>query len=143
MTTRTATVHASCVALEGRGVLILGPSGSGKSALALQLMALGAWLVADDRTILSHEDGGLSATAPKAIAGLIEARGIGLLPVAALAQARVWLAVDMGQLSRVRLPERHGMAVLDITLPCLHKVDAPYFPAAIHAYVSGMGKDFE
>ena len=47
-------LHATCVAVDGRGLLILGPSGSGKSALALQLIALGAQLVADDRTRVSR-----------------------------------------------------------------------------------------
>ncbi|MDA3887407.1 MAG: serine kinase, partial [Allgaiera sp.] len=59
-------LHASCVALDGRGVLILGPSGAGKSGLALQLMALGARLVADDRTRLNPRAGRLIARAPSA-----------------------------------------------------------------------------
>ena len=67
-------VHASCVALGGRGVLILGGSGAGKSGLALQLMAYGAALVSDDRTILSNRDGALQAAAPDTIRGRIEAR---------------------------------------------------------------------
>jgi len=47
--TATTTIHASCVAVDGKGLLITGASGSGKSALALQLMAFGAHLIADDR----------------------------------------------------------------------------------------------
>ena len=57
-------VHASCVTVQGRGVLITGASGSGKSALALSLMALGADLVADDRVILSLDRGRVMASAP-------------------------------------------------------------------------------
>lgn len=56
-------LHASCVALDGRGLLILGPSGSGKSALALELMALGADLVADDRTEIEGQGPDLVAAA--------------------------------------------------------------------------------
>ncbi len=64
--------HASCVAYGGRGVLILGASGRGKSALALRLMALGAVLVADDRTDLCREGDSVMARAPDAIKGMIE-----------------------------------------------------------------------
>jgi HPr kinase/phosphorylase len=131
------TVHATCVAISGNGVLITGPSGSGKSALALDLMALGADLVADDRTILHRKGGQIMATAPSAIAGLVEARGIGLLRVAHVAQARIALVVDMARVEKARMPAAHGARILDITLPCLHKVDAPYFPAALHAYLRG------
>ena len=83
-------LHASAVALDPlRGVLIKGGSGAGKSTLALQLMALGAHLVADDRVDLSVETGHLVARAPASIAGRIEARGVGLLRAEALGQARI------------------------------------------------------
>ena len=62
-------LHASTVAFRGRGVVILGASGSGKSALALELMALGAGLVADDRTLVEVQDGALVASCPPAISG--------------------------------------------------------------------------
>ena len=71
---RTDTIHASAVALDGQGVLILGPSGAGKSALALQLIGLGAQLVGDDRIALDRVGGDVIASAPAALAGLIEAR---------------------------------------------------------------------
>ena len=65
--TGALTLHATCVAVEGRGVLITGPSGSGKSSLALALMAHGARLVADDRVTLSLREGTLWATCPETI----------------------------------------------------------------------------
>ena len=81
-------LHASAVALTpAAGVLILGPSGVGKSSLALRLMALGARLVADDGVALTVQAGALIARAPAPIAGLIEARGAGILHAEALAQA--------------------------------------------------------
>ena len=131
-------LHANCVAVAGKGVLIAGPSGSGKSSLSLQLMALGADLVADDRTILCRAQDRIVARAPVAITGLIEARGVGILRVDHLAVADLVLAVDMGQIEVARLPQPHSMTVLDLSLPCLHKVDAPYFPAAILAYLRGL-----
>ncbi|MFZ9950137.1 MAG: HPr kinase/phosphorylase, partial [Gemmobacter sp.] len=57
-------LHASCVAFAGRGVLILGPSGSGKSGLALGLIALGAGLVADDAVLIAPEGEGVRAARP-------------------------------------------------------------------------------
>ena len=58
---------------------MIGPSGAGKSALALQLLALGAELVADDRTDIIRQGDHLIADVPQAIAGMIEARGMGIL----------------------------------------------------------------
>jgi len=139
--TKPLILHATCIAVAGKGVLITGPSGSGKSALALQLMAMGAELVADDRTVLSLRGGQLVATAPEAIRGMIEARGVGVLRVPFQDSARVVLAVDMSRIENERLPEAETMSVLDIPLPCLHKVDAPYFPAAILAYIKGDGRE--
>ena len=130
-------LHATCVSVTGRGVLLTGPSGSGKSALALELMAFGAALVADDRTVLRRDGVHLSACAPTAIAGMIEARGVGLLRVDHVPSAHISLVVDMAQPETARLPKPREVTLLDIAVPCLHKVDAPYFPAAVHAYLSG------
>ena len=73
------TIHASCVAIKGRAVLIEGRSGEGKSDLALRLIDRGAALVADDRTICLRQDGRLIASPPATIAGRIEVRGLGIV----------------------------------------------------------------
>ena len=73
------TVHASTVASEGRAVLITGPSGSGKSDLALRLLDRGFTLVSDDQTIVTRVDDRLIASAPPTIAGKLEIRGIGIV----------------------------------------------------------------
>ncbi len=73
------TLHASCVAIGGRAVLITGPSGSGKSDLALRLIDRGASLVSDDYTHVRRSGDALLATAPANIVGMIEVRGVGLV----------------------------------------------------------------
>jgi hypothetical protein len=98
------TVHATCVAIGGRGVLIGGRSGSGKSDLALRLIDRGAQLVSDDYTDLRLIDGRLVARAPPTIAGRLEIRGIGMVEIAAAAQAPVCLFADLDSLPQ-RLPE--------------------------------------
>ncbi len=128
-------LHAGCVCLSGRGVLILGPSGSGKSGLALQLMALGCDLVSDDRTAIAARDGVLVATAPAAIRGRIEARGVGLLAAEPVRAARVVLAVDLARLEADRLPPWRVHTVLGVDLPLLHRVESAHFPAAIVQYL--------
>lgn len=91
-----AVVHASAVAFgpEG-GILIEGPSGSGKSRLALELIDLGADLIADDRTVLMMQEGSVFARCPQSIRGLIEIRGLGLLHLPVRRLARLRLVVDL------------------------------------------------
>ena len=132
-----AVLHATTVAVDGQGVLITGPSGSGKSALALQLIALGARLVADDRTEVRRTAEGLTAEAPATIAGLIEARGLGLIRLPPAGPTPLRLVVDLARVEEKRLPEPHEAAVEGLTLPCLHRVDGPHFPSAILLYLKG------
>ena len=134
-------LHASCVALNGRGLLILGASGSGKSGLALTLMALGATLVADDRVILSLQADALIATGPTRISGLIEARGLGLLNAGICGPVNVVCAVDLDQLEPDRLPYPHEITYLGVSLPLLFRVDAPHFPAAVMQYLKAGRQD--
>lgn len=110
------TVHASAVQMAGRGVLILGASGSGKSSLALRLIALGAVLIGDDRLILSRRDAALWAAAPAPIAGLIEARGVGLIRTE-YAPGPVNLVVDLDRIESERLPPFRNTCVMGVTLP--------------------------
>lgn len=125
-------LHATAVALgPAAGVLILGPSGTGKSSLALRLMAFGADLVSDDGVLLAVEEGALIARAPAPIAGLIEARGAGILRAAALTQARIVLAVDMGRDETERLPPSREIAVLGVTLPLVLRLQHGHLEAVI------------
>ena len=123
--------HASCVALNGRGLLILGRSGAGKSGLALELMARGATLVSDDRTVLTRRGDAVIASAPAAIAGLIEARGIGLLRADVLADAPVFALIDLDQREPDRLPQVRHSIVLGCPVILLLRPDAPQFAAGL------------
>lgn len=129
-------LHASCVALDGRGLLILGPSGAGKSALALRLISLGARLVADDRTALTREGAGLVARCPSdAIRGLVEARGVGLLRAPVADAVPLALAVDLGQAERERLPPRRSLTLFDCDLPLVLRPQNDHLPDALFLYL--------
>jgi HPr kinase/phosphorylase len=101
---KTANIHASCVAIDTRGVLILGDSGAGKSDLAMRLIDGGAKLVSDDRTDLYIARGRLCARAPKSIAGLIEVRGLGIIAMPFVKNVPLALAIKLGAPPK-RLPE--------------------------------------
>jgi HPr kinase/phosphorylase len=130
-------IHATAVAIrvktQWRAVLLRGPSGSGKSDLALRLIAAGGRLVSDDQTHLVRRARSLVATPPPALAGMIEARGVGIvrLPRSQLmAQARVALLADLVPPERVeRLPEPQTETLLEITVPRLDL--APFEGSAV------------
>lgn len=111
-------LHATCVGIGGRGVLIAGPSGSGKSDLALRLIDRGAMLVADDQVILTAIDSRLLAAVPQTIAGKIEARGIGIVEMVHQSPMPVWLLVDLvGAVER--MPERVTRELLGVSIPAV------------------------
>lgn len=134
--TAAKPLHASCVAFGQAGILIIGPSGAGKSSLALELMALGAGLVADDRTMVASGPDGLVASAPKSIAGRIEARGVGILATAGCASAHIRLVVDLGQTERDRLPPFRKYKLMGQEVDLLHKVECTSFAFAIKLYIT-------
>ena len=123
------TVHASTVASEGRAVLISGPSGSGKSDLALRLLDRGFTLVSDDQTIVRRQADKLIASAPPTIAGKLEIRGIGIVDVEAVNNVPIALYVELTS-EIVRLPDdRRERPVLGVNLPLI-SVDAQTASAA-------------
>jgi serine kinase of HPr protein (carbohydrate metabolism regulator) len=117
------TVHASTVASDGRAVLISGPSGSGKSDLALRLLDRGFTLVSDDQTIVRREGDKLIASAPPNIAGKLEIRGVGIVDMEAVSDVPVALYVELTS-EIMRLPDdRRERPVLGVNLP-LVSIDA-------------------
>jgi HPr kinase/phosphorylase len=124
------SIHATAVALGSRAALLLGPPGSGKSDLALRLIETGWILVADDRVLLSRRSESLVAAPPPNLAGLIEARGIGICRVPFLAEAEVALAVQLVPAKDVeRLPEPGTQSFIGVSIPlislCSFEASAP------------------
>lgn len=115
-------LHGTCVAIEGYGVLLRGPSGSGKSDLALRLIDqyTDVILVADDRVDVAAGDGAVYASAPSAIAGMLEVRGVGIVQVPHAQVVKMKLLVDLADVSRIaRLPEPAFEEILGVCLPRL------------------------
>jgi len=99
-------VHATCVELDGRGLLLRGKSGSGKSDLALRLIEHGAVLVADDQVILKVVDGEIYASPPTGLAGLLEVRGVGICRFEHVPASRLFMIFDLEPHESIeRLPD--------------------------------------
>jgi serine kinase of HPr protein (carbohydrate metabolism regulator) len=129
------TVHASTVALDGRAVLISGPSGSGKSDLALRLIDRGFSLVSDDQTIVKRDGDRLIATAPPTIAGKIEVRGIGIVQMERSSDVTVSLWVELtSDIQRIPDDSRER-PVLGVALPLI-SIDATTASAPIKVAIA-------
>ncbi|MDA0238678.1 MAG: HPr kinase/phosphatase C-terminal domain-containing protein [Proteobacteria bacterium] len=113
-------IHGTCVDLDGAGLLIRGPSGSGKSDLAVRLIDAGARLVADDQVALEVRDGTLVASAPAKLRNLIEVRGLGVVPLDAVEETSIRWVVDLKPLDQIeRMPEARICNLEGIEIPCM------------------------
>jgi serine kinase of HPr protein (carbohydrate metabolism regulator) len=131
--------HGTCIVVWSAGVLLRGPSGSGKSDLAFRLIEAGdAVLVADDQTRLSSATGELRGVPSPRLAGLIEVRGLGILRRPHRAAHRIDLVIDLvGRDDVPRLPEPRTVEIMNVTLP-LHQLCA--FDASAPAKVVALAK---
>lgn len=123
-------VHATTVDIAGMGVLILGESGAGKSDLALCLIAGGALLVADDQTEVEIAGEGFRASAPTPIAGLIEARGVGIVRAGTTRATRLRLAVFLTGSVPARMPESHSWSLPGEAKPLIPLIELVAFEAS-------------
>ncbi|MEC9454529.1 MAG: HPr kinase/phosphatase C-terminal domain-containing protein [Pseudomonadota bacterium] len=113
-------IHGTCVAIDGAGVLLRGPSGGGKSDLALRLIDGGASLVGDDQLELSRVAGQVMARAPSPLQGQLEIRGIGIVAVETVGQAPLALVVDLIPADQViRYPDPAACHYLGLDVPLL------------------------
>jgi serine kinase of HPr protein (carbohydrate metabolism regulator) len=140
MTSLPANIHGTAIVVGGTGFIFVGPSGSGKSALAFSCLAesralgLPAALVADDRVLISKKDGEVAAACPASTAGLIEVRGTGILRLAHVSPAILRFAVLLVDLSGAqRLPEENERieVAAGIDLPLMRIASNARNPLAI------------
>ncbi|KTT73379.1 HPr kinase/phosphorylase [Sphingomonas sanguinis] len=120
-------IHATAVAIGETGVLLLGPSGAGKSDLALRLIDRGATLVGDDYLHARQVDGDLQVVVPDRIAGLIEVRGVGILPMPHRPTATIGLAISLASEAEgeERLPNPRETVIAGVTIPLYSLVPFP------------------
>lgn len=111
-------LHATAVAIGERAVLILGEPGAGKSDLALRLIDRGATLVSDDQVALSLKQGRLLAGAPATIAGKMEVRGVGIVPMSYVSPMPVALVIELTP-EPDRMPEPRRRSLAGIELPAI------------------------
>jgi len=150
-----ALIHGTCLAIGGKGVLLVGKPGTGKSDLALRLIDQGgsglsgthreARLVADDQVVIRRQGDGLAASAPASLAGKLEIRGLGIAELPVDPETRLRLAVRLTPAAEIeRLPDlgRSRMEILGVAIPLIlldpQTASAPArLRAALDQFVTG------
>lgn len=114
------SIHATAVCIDGKGVLLIGPSGSGKSNLALRLIDRGAILICDDRVIVDTENTPPTLRQAPNIAGMLEVRGLGIVKLPSVTPAPLHLCVMVGS-ETMRMPDEDVMHVIDgVSIPSIN-----------------------
>jgi HPr kinase/phosphorylase len=112
-------MHGTCVDLKGSGILIVGRSGSGKSSLAVGLLALGASLVADDQCVLVSKNDRIQISKPASLPNSIEMRGIGLVSVPIIIQTNLDWVVNLDEVETERMPNRKFTNIRGCRIPTI------------------------
>ena len=116
----TKNIHATCISINKKGVLFLGKSGSGKSDMALRLIAMQrAKLVADDRVDVWPQKGRLKAKAPAKIKNLLEVRNVGIVETKAVSSIFVDLAIELTDKTLERMPQEGFYEIEGIKIPLI------------------------
>lgn len=111
-------IHATCINLNSKGILLLGYSGAGKSDLALRLITLfSASLVSDDRTDVVRISDKIKAKAPDVLKGLLEVRGVGIVNFEYMEETTVDVVIKLEPEKQERLPEKQYYELEGIKLP--------------------------
>ena len=129
-------MHASCVDVNGSGVLIVGRSGSGKSSLAINLLALGSKLVADDQCELIRKNNGFSISKPDSLPKSIEIRGVGLVSVPMVNETSLDWVVNMDQVEKERMPTPRFTKIGGFRVPTIFGKDMDDLASRIYVLVS-------
>jgi HPr kinase/phosphorylase len=129
-------IHATCVDINGSGVLIVGSSGSGKSSLAINLLALGSKLVADDRCELVKKNNRFSVSKPASLPNSIEIRGIGLVSVPMVVETSLDWVVNMDEAEKERMPDLRFTEIDGYKIPTVFGKNMDDLASRIYVLVS-------
>ena len=129
-------MHATCVDVNGSGVLIVGHSGSGKSSLAINLLALGSKLVADDRCELVKKNNGFRISKPASLPNSIEIRGIGLVSVPMVVETSLDWVVNMDEAEKERMPDLRFTEIDGYKIPTIFGKNMDDLASRIYVLVS-------
>jgi serine kinase of HPr protein (carbohydrate metabolism regulator) len=137
----TDILHASCVVIGGRAVLLAGRSGSGKSDLALRLIDRGAQLLCDDYTqVTRRRDGRLIATPSPRIAGKMEVRGVGIVEMDHAAEAEIALYCDLeAPVERLPAASTRRLVGMDVPMAAVAPLEASA-PLKVELLVKALGR---
>ena len=129
-------MHATCVDINGSGVLIVGRSGSGKSSLAINLIALGSTLVADDQCEIVKKNNKLSVFKPTSLPSSIEIRGVGLVSVPMVVETSLDWVVNMDEPEKKRMPDLQFTEIDGYRIPTVFGKNMDDLASLIYVLVS-------
>ena len=129
-------MHATCVDINGSGVLIVGRSGSGKSSLAINLIALGSTLVADDQCEIVKKNNKLSVFKPTSLPSSIEIRGVGLVSAPMVVETSLDWVVNMDEAETQRMPDLQFTEIDCYRIPTIFGKNMDDLASRIYVLVS-------